>query len=190
MSVTVDNLLFDFGLKQIQVQQARGAVLSIQDLINAIRQAEESVEGITYPKIADATGKDSLGGGVAVGVTVNLLDDWQLKWYSNGAYQAQVSGGNLVGGISDNPIAYTADVQVKVTQSANATVVTTGGSALTDSEKAQLASAEAKAKEVWQRVGLDASNPAKNKTDGGYEVGSIIVTGSTDGNGDVTQTRQ
>jgi hypothetical protein len=130
MSVTVDNLLFDFTARQIQVQQARGSSLDIQDLINAVRTAEATEEGIQHPNIADAEGKASLGGGVTVGITVELVNNWQLKWYSDGVYQASISGGNLVGGISDNPIATTADVQVLLTQSANTTIATvdTGGS--------------------------------------------------------------
>lgn len=148
MSVTVDNLTFDFDTKLIEVQAIRGATLTAQDLINAIRQAEVTDEGMGYDKIADASGKDSLGGSTSVGITVNLLD-WQIKWYA-GTYQAAISGGNVVGGVGGNVIDYTAGVQVLLTQSANSTLIESGTSGLTPEESAALTDVQAKAEAVWE----------------------------------------
>jgi len=109
-----------------------------QELVDAIRDREDDWEGIQYPKIADATGKQSLGEGVQVGITIELLEDWQVKFWA-GNYIAKISGGNLVGGPGGDPVAYSAGVQVLLIQSAASTIVNTGGgSGLTSLESTQL----------------------------------------------------
>ena len=97
--------------------------LSCQELIDAIRTEEASATGIWHPQIATASGKEDLGSGVNVGMTVNLISPWQVKFWS-GNYIAKVAGGNLVGGLGGDPIAYSAGVQVLLVQSAAATIVT------------------------------------------------------------------
>jgi len=49
--------------------------ITIQELINSIRDYEDSQFAMDIPKIATATGKQSLGGGILVGITLELLDD-------------------------------------------------------------------------------------------------------------------
>ena len=49
-------------------------LLSVQELLNLLRDWEASAEGITEPKIISAAGKEDLGGGVAVGLTATLLN--------------------------------------------------------------------------------------------------------------------
>ncbi len=46
--------------------------LTLQSLVNLCRDWEESPEGVVYPKIITASGKENLGGGVSVGITVQL----------------------------------------------------------------------------------------------------------------------
>lgn len=118
-------------------------VVDIQSLINSIREHEASEEGIRYDTIASASGKESLGGSVAVGITVELLNQWQLQ-FSDGNYIAKVSGGNLVGGLNGDPIAYSPGVQVLLIQSAASTVVD-ATTPLTPEESAALLDAEAAA---------------------------------------------
>jgi len=96
--------------------------VTIQGLIDFIRTQTATARGISESRIADASGKESLGGGVTVGITLELLSPWQLHFWE-GAYSATISGGNLVGGIADDPIAYSAGVQVVVIQSAASTIV-------------------------------------------------------------------
>jgi hypothetical protein len=49
--------------------------ISIQDLIDTLRFLEERPwEGLAYPSIIDAAGKEDLGGGVLVGITAKLLN--------------------------------------------------------------------------------------------------------------------
>ena len=118
---------FDFTAKQIQLAVSRTAV-TLQDLVNVIREAESSWVGIQYDEIAESSGKDDLGQSVEVGITVNLLNDWQLKFANQAsATQCFVTDGNLVGGITDNPVAYSTNVQANVTRSAAATLVAGGG---------------------------------------------------------------
>lgn len=128
---------FDFKNELINITSPQTEV-SIQDLIDEIRTAEASEEGIQYDVIAGASGKESLGSGVSVGITVELLGNWQLKFWS-GSYIAKITGGNLVGGPSGDPVAYTAGVQVLLIQSAASTVVSVStGGALTTEEHDQL----------------------------------------------------
>ena len=119
------------------MQDEPNQYVTIQELINSIAEAEATEQGILHDEIADREGKTDLGGGVTVGITVELLGNWQLKW-PTGNYVAKVTEGNLVGGPSDDPIAYSAGVQQLVIQSAASTIVTTGGSALTSEETARL----------------------------------------------------
>ena len=115
-------LVFNFYTQLIEVQ-APQTTIEVQDLINQIRQEEESDLGMLFPKIADASGKDSLGGSVYTGITVFLYPNWQIKFWQ-GTYTGEISGGNLVGGPNGNPVAYTPGVNVKLVQSASSTILT------------------------------------------------------------------
>jgi hypothetical protein len=109
-------LTIDWENKLINVTSPQTDVL-VQDLIDFIRTEEPCCEGIAYGKVANASGKDSLGGCGIDGITLTLLDDWQLKFW-DGSYTATISGGNLIGGPGGDPVAYTAGVQVVIIQSA------------------------------------------------------------------------
>lgn len=127
--------------------------LTCQDLLDAIRTEEASASGIWHPQIATASGKEDLGSGVMVGMTVNLVSPWQVKFWA-GNYIAKVAGGNLVGGLSGDPIAYSAGVQVLLVQSAAATIVTqsTGSGLSAEEHDALMAlpSAPVNAAAVWE----------------------------------------
>ena len=107
---------------------------------SAIKLAQASEEGIIYDRIGKGSGLDTLGPGVQVGLTVELLGAWQLR-FPAGNYIARVAGGNLIGGPGGDPIAYTAGVQTLLIQSAASTVVQGGsGSGLTPTQDAKLMS--------------------------------------------------
>lgn len=125
MSYYVAPFTFDFVTSSIDVDSGFVTVSCI-DLYNAIKEAQASQEGIIYDKIATASGLQDLGGGVLVGITVELLANWQLN-FPAGNYIAKVSGGNLVGGPGGDPIAYSAGVQTLLIQSAASRVVNTSG---------------------------------------------------------------
>lgn len=146
------SLTFDFVNELIEVGDGQVDV-AVQDLVDAIRTAEATETGIVYNSIAGSSGKETLGPGVAVGVTVELLGSWQLH-FEPGDYIAKVAGGNLVGGPAGDPIAYSAGVQVLLIQSAASTVVTVStGSGLSVEEHDQLM--------LLPTTGLDASRDAK-----------------------------
>jgi hypothetical protein len=128
--------VFDFQNTLIEITSPQTDV-DIQELIDEIRTVEATTQGIAYPRIADASGKESLSAGVSVGITVELQNGWQLHFWE-GAYTATVTGGNLVGGPAGDPVAYSAGVQVVLVQSAASTIVATGGSALTQEEHDEL----------------------------------------------------
>lgn len=128
-------LSYNYSTLRVGVPQADAAPLLMQTLIDSIRAQEASEVGITYDQIADATGKNDLGGGVSTGITVALRSTWKLD-FAAGAYQASVTGGNLADALSR--INNTGNPQVLVLASAAATLVETGTSGLTSEESALL----------------------------------------------------
>lgn len=136
MSVYIAPFTFEFGTSRIRVDSA-ATELSVIDLYAAIREARATEEGILYDAIATGSGLVDLGAGTRVGLTVALLGGWQIK-FQEGAYVAKIAEGNLVGGPGDDPIAYSAGVQILLIQSAASTVVevSDGGGGATPSQVA------------------------------------------------------
>lgn len=128
-------LSYTYSTKRIGIPAAEAAPILMQTLINSIREQEASEQGITYDQIADATGKNDLGGGVQTGITVALRSTWKLD-FEPGAYQATVTGGNLADALSR--INNTGSPQVLALASAAATLAETGVSGLTSEESAAL----------------------------------------------------
>ena len=71
--------------------------VSIQELINAIRNFEDELVNFDIPSIASASGKESLGGDLFVGITLKLLN-WKLKFEDRDPPNTvcNVTGGNLI----------------------------------------------------------------------------------------------
>ena len=138
MSVYIAPFTFDFGTSRIRVDLTAPEV-SVIDLYAAIREARATEEGILYDAIGIGSGLVELGAGTKVGLTVALLGSWQVK-FEEGSYVARIAEGNLVGGPGDDPVAYSAGVQILLIQSAASTVVEVagggGGSGPTASEVA------------------------------------------------------
>ena len=120
-------LKFDFYNSIIEVP-APDTTLDMQYLINEIRDTEDELSpGLAYNKIADASGKDDLGGGIYTAITVRLLDNWRVRFEARSGpetVQCFITGGNLVGGPGGNPIAPSAYTQV-IQQSSAAGVIAT-----------------------------------------------------------------
>lgn len=125
---------FNFGSSIIDVDSGVSDV-DCDALHDAIKLAQASEEGIIYDRVGKGSGLDILGPGVQVGLTVELLGSWQLR-FATGNYIARVAGGNLIGGPGGDPIAYSAGVQTLLIQSAASTVVTAGGSVPTANQNA------------------------------------------------------
>ena len=122
--------VFNYHTQIIDITAPQTTV-EIQELANEIRNAEFQYIGMAYPKIADMFGKENLGGGVVTGITLYLYPDWQIRFWE-GNYTATITGGNLIGGLNNNPIAYTPGVQVVIVQSASSTLVFGTGGLTTD----------------------------------------------------------
>jgi len=118
-------ITFDYASSFINVPQADAQPLTVQTLVNTIRQEEASERGIVEPSILAAVGKDDLGSSVFTGITASLRNQWKLK-FAAGSYQATVTGGNLSDAL--NRIINTGSPQVLVLSSAAATVITGDGS--------------------------------------------------------------
>lgn len=175
MSYYIAPFTFNFGSSLISVDNGITDV-DCSTLYDAIKIAQASEEGIIYERIGKGSGLDTLGPGVQVGITVELLGSWQV-YFQPGNYVARVAGGNLIGGPSGDPIAYSAGVQALLIQSANATVVTTGGGG----------GGGATAAEVWSystrslTSGGNSSIATAVRTELTTELGRIDVATSTRG---------
>lgn len=134
MAYYVAPFTFDFVTSRIDVDVGVDDVDCIT-LYSAIKAAQASEEGIIYDRIGQGSGLSELGPGVQVGLTVEVLGSWQLR-FPAGNYIARIAGGNFIGGPGGDPIAYTAGVQTLLIQSAASTVVTAGGSVPTAAQNA------------------------------------------------------
>ena len=141
---------FDFGTSRIDLDAGVDDVDCIV-LYSAIKLAQASEAGIIYDRIGKGSGLSTLGPGVQVGLTVELLGAWQLR-FSAGNYVARVAGGNLIGGPGGDPIAYSAGVQTLLIQSAASTVVTEGGSVPTAEQNATAVLAAAQATPIHANI--------------------------------------
>lgn len=143
MAYYIAPFTFDFVTSRIDVDAGVDDVDCLT-LYNAIKAAQASEEGIIYERIGQGSGLSTLGPGVQVGLTVEILGPWQLR-FPAGNYIARIAGGNFIGGPSGDPIAYTAGVQTLLIQSAASTVVTAGGSVPTAAQNAAAVLAAAQA---------------------------------------------
>lgn len=101
---------------------------TIQDLLNQIRVYEENLNNLDYGHIANAYGKQALGGGTYVGITMELINDWRISFEARtgpDTILCTVSGGNLVAinQYANNPIKPTAFTQVNIAQSTSPTLI-------------------------------------------------------------------
>jgi hypothetical protein len=102
--------------------------ITVQDLVDTCRVEEEQLYNLQYAKIINANGKDSLGGGVFVGITATLQNALLAFEARPGPtfVQCNVQGGNLVAedinGNNIDPILTTAYTQVVRTSSSSSTL--------------------------------------------------------------------
>jgi hypothetical protein len=137
---------FDFEASLIHVDESVTDVY-VPALYQVCKLAQASQEGMLYDPIAKGSGLVALGGGVQVGLTVEILGDWQVK-FTEGNRIVRFFGGNLVGGPGGDPIAYSAGVQVLLIQSAASTVVNVSGGGSSGLTLAQIEASTVLAKEA------------------------------------------
>lgn len=120
-------LQYDF-VNQIITVPLPDTNLDLQYLVDQTRDAEDNSEpGMAYGQILEAFGKQDLGGGVLVGITVVLLENWRVKFADRppgDTVSVRISGGNLVGDAGHNPVAPSAYTQVTLANSSSATIAT------------------------------------------------------------------
>jgi hypothetical protein len=126
--------------------------ITMQDLVDTLRHREALTQNIDNPGIVSASGKEPLGGGVLVGITVTLLNaKLAFEARTGPTYTVcDAGGGNLVAIDSEsleiNPIHPTAFTQIVKTSSASAT--------LSDLEAIQYSSYQ---NSVWFDINSDNS---------------------------------
>lgn len=107
---------------------AASEAISLQDLIDTLRSIEYQPDTMAYPYLIDSFGKQALGGGVLVGITL-VLKNAKLAFEARGGpafVQCNISGGNLVavdaGGNDMDAVETTAYTQIVKTSSSSATL--------------------------------------------------------------------
>jgi len=102
--------------------------VSVQELYDACRDYEDEPRNLDLDKIVDGAGKQELGGGVKVGITITLLG-WKVTFEGRAGPDwtlCEISGGNLVGYDSQ-----TAQFYVPIEPSSYTTIVRTSSSSAT-----------------------------------------------------------
>jgi len=139
MSIQINPIL---SPRIITIPEADGASITIQSLVNQIRNWEDNQVNLGYNILLSATGKEDLGNEIKVGITAKL-ENAKVKFAERlSPVVCYISGGNLVAideyGSSMYPIEYSTNVTVILAQSSSATLIETGTSGLTSAESTQL----------------------------------------------------
>lgn len=126
--------------------------ITAQELLDAIREVEDSPRGILHGKIADAAGKEDLGGGIAVGITLTLLESWVIYSEKSSGFFT-VKDGNIIRHDATTPFKANGSITYQQILIQGATIVTVNsGSGLSTAEHDQLFALSDKtdiATEVW-----------------------------------------
>lgn len=127
---------------------APSTALTIQDLYDTLRSLGAGVDAIDEPEIIDGSGKETLGVGVLVGLTIKLLNA-RVKFEDRSGPDwivCSIGGGNLVAvdeaGEPMGPVEPSAYTQVQVIMSAAGTITITG-SGVTEQDKVDIKNAVA-----------------------------------------------
>lgn len=169
MGITLDALT-----KIISITTPTTSV-TIQELVDAVRDWEDELCNMTYKKVIDAVGKADLGGSVSTGIVVSLNAEWQVQFWG-GSGTTKVSGGTLVGGVGDEPVLATGTAgDLTILQNpVNSTIVSGGGTAPTVEEiRAEMEGAGTKLTLVKDNT--DTIPAMDNKVD------AILLDTGTDG---------
>jgi hypothetical protein len=139
-------IMVDFYDEVIYITSPTTSV-TVQELLNAIRTAEDTPEGMSFggivgtvsDGICDSSGKGDLGDGYLETITLTLHSDWYIEFW-DGVVLGKTLGGNIIGGLGSRPVraasgsgdtAYQLGAQF-------GTIAETGVSGLTSGESTQL----------------------------------------------------
>lgn len=70
MTTRTDIIIDYLATPRVVEVNSPSTIMNMQDLMDTLRKQEDSFQGMTYPKLANASGKEDLGDGVSVGITV------------------------------------------------------------------------------------------------------------------------
>ena len=112
--------------------------VTIQELVNAIRDWEDELENMSYAKVIDAVGKADLGSSVYTAITMTLSDTWQIQFW-NGVTVGIVKDGNIVGGVGGMPLKLTGGPDTLIINNQVGGVITVTGSGVTEQDKLDIA---------------------------------------------------
>lgn len=137
--ITID-WIGDAGIRLIDVA-APSTTVTCQDLYDTCRFWEAFMTSTDNQRLVDAGGKDDLGGGRAVGITLRLINA-QVQFEPRGGptyTQTFVTDGNIVAVAADevssiSPIYPSAFTQAVIQQSTSPSIINAGADALWDTE--------------------------------------------------------
>ena len=136
---TLDTIEIDFTNQEINIGSAFDE-LEVQEINDAIREAEATAVGCAFPRIIDTSGKENLDldSGVSVGITLELLDDWKVySEKTSGTFK--VWGGNLLRSDGEDPFkANTLITYIAILSAASTLVQVSTGSGLSTEEHNKL----------------------------------------------------
>lgn len=114
--------------------------VTIQELVNTIRDWEDETPALNYNKVIDAVGKADLGAGVVSGIILTLGNEWRIKFW-NGVVQGIIKDGTIVptSGYNGNPIESTGGNDSIIVLNQIGGVITQVGSGVTEQDKLDIA---------------------------------------------------
>lgn len=137
------NFTFDKANKLVIVDIASTEV-TCQEIVNKVRDWSDNQDNLEVQTFMFASGKEALDAETDVGITVRFVD-WKLQFADRPAPTwviCTVKSGNFIGetasGIAQYPIEPAQYVNSLIAQSSSATIISTGGSALTGEEHDKL----------------------------------------------------
>src|SRR3990167_2026519 len=124
---------FDFDFEvQIMELQSQYTAITLQEIYDTIHDAMADIRNLSQPKIAAASGQDSIGLGLATGLTVRLINGWRVKAADRigpTVVKINVDGGNLItedanGPDPNDPLAPAAYVSYSLSKAVSAVETT------------------------------------------------------------------
>jgi hypothetical protein len=129
--------------------------VTTQAIYDACKDYEDEPGNLDLAQLCEAFGKQDLGGGVLVAITLVMLNGWRVKFEDRAGpvyEQMRISGGNIVANYTgspdynQNPVAPSSFTQVFIAASSSGTLL-------------QQEEVATKVDEVHKLHGLDTANP-------------------------------
>jgi len=95
----------DFTNQIMELQSAYTSI-ALQEVYDTAHDAMAEIQNMDNARIASASGQEDLGGGLATGLTVRMLNGWRVKAADRGGpgfVRVSIDGGNLVTSAANGP---------------------------------------------------------------------------------------